>query len=105
VSGEESNGDSVEVEVPATTAPTFPHETTLTNSHTFFQRTIGGGMMLKFVPLVVLPDGRTLPDTHAVCVLFSADGWERFKRQAAADGDAPAIVTARNIEGFLGGSG
>lgn len=100
------NGDSVEVEIPEMTAPVFPTESTLTNSHTFFQRTVGGGMTLKFVPLIALPDGRTLPDTHATCVQFSAEGWERFKRSIAADGVESRIVTARGFpEGFIRGEG
>jgi hypothetical protein len=104
--GAERNGDSIEVEVPAITAPTFPHETTLNNSHTFFQRTVGGGMLLKFVPLVTLPNGQQLPDPHATCVMFSPEGWEQFRRQVAADGIESRIVTARSFpEGFLRGEG
>lgn len=102
----ELNGDSVEIEVPPVTAPTFPTETTLTNSHTFFQRTVGGGMLLKFVPLVTLPNGQSLPDTHSTGVQFSPEGWEQFKRDVEVDGERSRIVTARTFpEGFLRGEG
>jgi hypothetical protein len=104
--GAELNGDTIEVEVPAITAPTFPHETTLNNSHTFFQRMVGGGMTLKFVPIVTLPDGRQIPDPHAISIVFSAEGWEQFKRTVEADGEQSRIVTARGFpEGFLRGEG
>lgn len=104
--GADRNGDMVEVEVPAVTAPVFPVEATLTNSHVFFQRTVGGGMLLKFVPLITLPDGRQLPDTHATCVQFNAEGWERFKRTVKVDGVESPITVVRDLPGgFLGGGG
>jgi hypothetical protein len=101
MSDAEQNGDSIEVEVPAITTPTFPVEQTLNNSQAFFQRTIGGGMLLKVVPLITTPRG-VLPAHEATVIVFSADGWDRFKRAVAADGDAPPQVeTALHIPGGL----
>lgn len=101
MSDADANGDSIEVEVPAITSPTFPAEVTLNNSHAFFQRTIDGGMIVKFVPLVPTAHGN-MPAHEATCVVFSGEGWERFKRTVQADGVAPPQVeTALHIPGGL----
>lgn len=91
----------VEFEIPAVTSPIMPVEHTLTNSHTFYQRTIDGGMLVKFLPIVMTPSGG-VPAPEAYVVTFNADGWERFKREVAADGvKPPAIETARHFPGGL----
>lgn len=93
--------EPVEFEIPAATAPTFPVEHTLNNSHTFYQRTVGGGMDLKFVALVTLPDGRNIPSPEATVIRFGPEPWERFKREVEADGDKPRIETVRHFPGGL----
>lgn len=87
-----------EIEVPPLTAPVFPWELLLRNSATFFQRTIGGGMQLKFCPVVIGPDGGH-PLPPGVVIEFGAEGWERFKAEVAADGDKPRIATVRHFPG------
>lgn len=100
----EHEPEQVEVEVPAQTAPTLPVEHFLHYSATFYQRQIGGGMLVKFVPLVATPAGN-VPAPEAYCVEFSPEGWDRFKREVAADGArGPVIETARHVPGgFLNG--
>ena len=97
------NGDSIEVEIPPTTAPVFPIERTLNNSKIFFQKMIGGGMLLKIVPLIATPNGN-IPHPEAVCVIFGEAGWEQFKREVAADGASPIQIVSvfPKVEGFLG---
>lgn len=97
---DELNGDTIEVEIPSVTAPTFPIEHVLNNSHTFFQRTIGGGMDLKFVALVATQHGN-MPAPDATVVRFNAESWDRFKRECMADGDKPRIQTVRHFPGGL----
>lgn len=93
--------EPVEFEIPATTAPTLPTEHTLNNSATFYQRRVDGGMIVKFVPIVMTPNG-AVPAPDAYCVSFSVDGWERFKREVAADGvKPPSIETVRHFPGGL----
>lgn len=93
--------DEVELEIPALTAPVLPVETTFDNAAMLYQRTIGGGMLLKMLPLVATAQG-TMPTPHAYVAKFSPEGWERFKREVAADGvKAPAVETARTIPGGL----
>lgn len=88
-----------EVEVPPLTAPVLPLEVVLHNSTTFYQRMIGGGMQLKFAPLVQTPAGY-VPTTPGYVVEFGAEAWERFKREVAADGERPPqIETVRHIPG------
>jgi hypothetical protein len=102
MSDDEPEVEQIEFEVPAVTAPTLPTEHVLNNSVNFFQRLVGGSMQLKFVPLVVLPDGRSVPAPEAYVVLFNPDSWERFKREVAADGmKAPGIETVRHFPGGL----
>jgi hypothetical protein len=97
----EPDAEAVEFEIPAVTAPTMPVEHTLTNSHTFYQRTVGGGMQVKFLPIVMTPSG-AVPAPEAYVIVFNPDGWERFKREVAADGvKPPTIETARHFPGGL----
>lgn len=91
----------VEHELPPVTAPTFPTEHVLNDSHTFFQRVVSGGMLVKFVPLVHTRGG-VVPAPDAYCISFSPEGWERFKTEVLADGaKAPVIETARSFPGDL----
>lgn len=97
----EPEEEAVEFEIPAVTAPVFPYEMVLNDSHTFYQRTIGGGMDVKLVPVVQTPNGRA-PALPATVVRFSPEGWERFKREVANDGEkAPNIETVRAFPGGL----
>lgn len=94
--------EQVELEIPDVTAPVMPTEHTLNNSHTFYQRTIGGGMLLKFVPLVARGDGSVVPAPEAYVVAFSPEGWERFKREVSLDGvTPPRVETVRTFPGGL----
>lgn len=95
----ERNGDSLEIEVPAVTAPTFPIERVIWNSETFYQRDIAGNMIVKLVPLIATTGGN-VPHAEALCFMFSPEGWERFKREVAADGaKAPLIEAMRHFPG------
>lgn len=90
-------------EIPAATAPVFPLEEVLHNSAHFFQRTIGGGMLLKFCPLVTTPQG-SVPALPAVVVEFSPEGWDGFVRDVQAGERRPHIPTVRHFpEGLNGG--
>lgn len=103
---EQPEVEQVEIEVPPATAPVLPLEVVLHNSVNWFQRLVGGGMQVKFAPLVQTPAGY-VPTTPGYVVEFSADAWERFKREVAADGvKAPAIETVRHFPGDpLNGAG
>lgn len=94
----EREPEEIEVEVPAVTAPTAPWEIVLHNSTTFFQRMVGGGMLLKFLPVVATPEGY-VPVPPGVGVEFSAEAWERFKREVEADGERPRVQVARSFGG------
>lgn len=87
-------------DIPDVTAPVFPSEHTLNNSAAFFQRAVGGGMLLKFAALVQTPVGFQ-PAPEAVVVVFNEAGWERFKALVARDGVASPIETVRTFPGGL----
>lgn len=97
----DDDDDAIVLKIPAVTAPTFPVEHALNNSVTFFQRTIDGGMDVKFVALVTLPDGRNLPSPEATVIRFNPQAWERHKREVAADGEKSKIETVRHFPGGL----
>jgi hypothetical protein len=90
--------ERIELEIPAVTAPTFPWEVVLHNSATFYQRMVGGGMQLKFCPLLPTPQGH-LPVPPGVTIEFNAEAWERFKREVAVDGEKPRVETFRSFGG------
>jgi hypothetical protein len=93
--------ETIDVDLPATTAPVFPTEHVLSSSQVFFQRMIGGGMQLKFVAVIMSPRG-PLPAPEATVINLTPDGWEVFKRIVAADGVVPPQVeTALHIPGGL----
>ena len=73
--------------------PVLPWEVSLRNAGWFLEASEAGGMVLKLVPLQPLPDGSQVPVGMAVEVAFSADGWERFRRDVAA-GERSQIVVA-----------
>lgn len=100
----DEDGDQVEIEIPAVTAPTFPIERMIWNSETFYQRDIAGNMIVKLVPLINTQRGN-VPHAEALCIVYSPAGWERFQREVAADGvKAPTIETTQHFPGgFLNG--
>lgn len=78
------------------TAPIFPAEVVLSMHGNWLQRLPGGGMQVKFAALVMTPAGPR-PQLPAYVVEFNADGWERFKRVVAADGDVPSVELATHL--------
>lgn len=94
----EDEPEQVEIEIPPVTAPTLPHEIILHNSANWYQRLVGGGMALKFCPLVQTPGG-WVPTTPGFVVEFGPEAWERFRAEVAADGVKSRIETHRTLPG------
>lgn len=79
--------------------PVMPWDIRFNNSVTHYVRRADGGMVLVFTPGVAAPDGsgRMMVTPPAIGVQFSAEAWERFKREVVADGKTSGITLATSI--------
>lgn len=95
--------ERVEVEIPPVTAPEFSWEIHLNVAGYYFQRLLGGGMQLKFCPIIAAPGGGAAPSMPGIAIRFpDADAWAEFKRRVGMDGEIPIIQTVREFGGMNG---
>lgn len=83
------------------TAPVFPSEQVLRNFAFFFQRTVDGGMEVKFAAVVNQGEVALMQPAAVVISFTDFSSWEAFQEAVAADGVKEETVAPIETFGTL----